>query len=205
MVAETQGGQLVNIEVNVNATYGYDVVLDFPECPNPTDERPACRTGGPIANDYDPKFAVWETLDPWAENEISVFSARVMKDDIFGIGDLTYAGSYQKYDHASLDNWSRNDANDLFRTWIINDDGYDRYTHELRLQSNGDGPLQWTVGAYFDEVDWKQTPNGQWQYHASDNRSRAIAEYLKRERAYVEAAGAELAALAPFRKTEDRD
>lgn len=163
---------------NPAATYGYDVVLDFPECPNPTDERPACRTGGPIANDYDPKFAVWETLDPWAENEISVFSARVMKDNFFGIGDLTYAGSYQKYDHASLDNWSRNDANDLFRTWIINDDGYDRYTHELRLQSNGDGPLQWTVGAFYDEVDWKNTPDGQWQYHASDNRSRAIAEYL---------------------------
>ena len=163
---------------NPAATYGYDVVLDYPECPNPTDERPACRTGGPIANDYDPKFAVWETLDPWAENEISVFSARITKDDVFGIGDLTYAGSYQKYDHASLDNWSRNDANDLFRTWIINDDGYDRYTHELRLQSNSDGPLQWTVGAFYDEVDWKSTPDGQWQYHASDNRSRAIAEYL---------------------------
>ena len=29
---------------------------------------------------------------------------------------------------------------------------------------------------------------------------RAIADYLVRERAYVEAAGQELAALAPFRK-----
>ena len=48
----------------------------------------------------------------------------------------------------------------------------------MRLQSNGDGPLQWTVGAFYDEVDWKNTPDGQWQYHASDNRSRAIAEYL---------------------------
>lgn len=77
-----------------------------------------------------------------------------------------------------LDNWSRNDANDMFRTWIINDDGYDRYTHELRLQSNTDSPLQWIVGGFYDERDWKSTPNGQWQYHASDNRSRAIAEYL---------------------------
>ena len=66
----------------------------------------------------------------------------------------------------------------MFRTWIINDDGYDRYTHEMRLQSNTDSPFEWTVGAFFDETDWKSTPNGQWQYHASDNRSRAIAEYL---------------------------
>ncbi len=34
---------------------------------------------------------------------------------------------------------------------------------------------------------------------------RAIADYLKRERAYVDAAGAELAALAPFRKTADQE
>ena len=163
---------------NPEATYGYDVSLTFPSCPNETDERPACRTGGPIAGDYNPKFAVWETLDPWDDNEWNVFSLRVQGDDVFGVGDLTYAASFQTYDHASLDNWSRNDANDMFRTWIINDDGYDRTSHELRLQSNGDGPLQWTVGAYFDEVDWKRTPNGQWQYHASDNRSRAIAEYL---------------------------
>ncbi|MBT8101145.1 MAG: TonB-dependent receptor, partial [Gammaproteobacteria bacterium] len=67
---------------------------------------------------------------------------------------------------------------DMFRTWIINDDGYDRYTHEMRLQSSGDSALEWTVGAFFDETDWKSTPNGQWQYHASDDRSRAIAEYL---------------------------
>lgn len=163
---------------NPAATYGYDVSLTFPSCPNATDERPACRTGGPIANGHDPKFSVWETLDPWDDNEISVFGIRVEGSDIGGFGALTYAGSFHDYEHASLDNWSRNDANDMFRTWIINDDGYDRMTHEVRLQSTNDGPLQWTVGAFYDEVDWKSTPNGQWQYHASDNRSRAIAEYL---------------------------
>ena len=163
---------------NPSATYGYDVSLTFPDCPIATDERAACRSGGPIANGHDPKFSVWETLDPWSDDEVSVFAARVAKDDLFGLADLVYAGSYQKYDHASLDNWSRNDANDMFRTWIINDDGYDRYSHELRLQSNSEGPLQWTLGAFYDETDWKSTPNGQWQYHASDNRSRAIAEYL---------------------------
>ena len=37
-------------------------------------------------------------------------------------------------------------------------------------------------------------------YIADPGLRRAIADYLKRERAYVEAAGAELAAMGPFRK-----
>lgn len=163
---------------NPLATYGYDVALTFPDCANPDAERPECRSGAPISGSHDPKFSLWETMDPWSDNEYNVFATQIAKDNIFSGADLVYAGSYQKYDHASLDNWSRNDANDMFRTWIINDDGYDRYTHELRLQSNTDGALQWIVGGYYDEFDWKKTPNGQWQYHADDNRSRAIAEYL---------------------------
>jgi predicted N-acyltransferase len=37
-------------------------------------------------------------------------------------------------------------------------------------------------------------------YIADPSLRRAIADYLKRERAYVAAAGAELAAMGPFRK-----
>jgi predicted N-acyltransferase len=37
-------------------------------------------------------------------------------------------------------------------------------------------------------------------YIADPGLRRAIADYLKRERAYIEAAGEELAAAAPFRK-----
>jgi uncharacterized protein len=37
-------------------------------------------------------------------------------------------------------------------------------------------------------------------YIANPALRRAIADYLKRERAYVDAAGRELAAAAPFRK-----
>ena len=162
---------------NPDATYGYDVSLTFPLCPEGA-ERTECRVGAPVAGSYDPKFALWETMDPWWDNEYNVGILNVTKDNLLQGVDFIYAGSYQKYDHASLDNWSRNDALDMFRTWIINDDGYDRYTHELRLQSNTDSAFQWTVGAFYDEVDWKSTPDGQWQYHADDNRSRAIAEYL---------------------------
>jgi predicted N-acyltransferase len=37
-------------------------------------------------------------------------------------------------------------------------------------------------------------------YIADPSLRRAVADYLVRERAYVEAASTELAALAPFRK-----
>ncbi len=67
---------------------------------------------------------------------------------------------------------------DLFRTWIIDKDGTDRWTHELRLQSNNDGPFGWTAGAFYDKSIGMKTPDYQWQYHASDNKSRAIAAYL---------------------------
>lgn len=160
---------------NPDATYGYDVYLTFPSCEG---ERPQCRTDAQFSPDYNPKFAVWETLDPWSENKMNVAALTVEKDDLFEGVDLIYAGSIQRYEHDSLDNWSRNDANDMFRTWIINDDGYDRTTSEIRLQSNTGKAFEWTVGAFYDETDWKSTPNGQWQYHASDDRSRAIAEYL---------------------------
>ena len=42
-------------------------------------------------------------------------------------------------------------------------------------------------------------------YIADPGLRRAIADYLKRERAYVEAAGGELAAAAPFRKDLEHD
>ncbi len=42
-------------------------------------------------------------------------------------------------------------------------------------------------------------------YIADPGLRRAIADYLKHERAYVDAAGRELEALAPFRKTDEQD
>ena len=162
---------------NPAATYGYDVTLDYPDCP-PNVERAECRLGGPISGSHDPKFSIWEIMDQWADNEYDVFSLRVEKDNIWEGATLTYAGSFQTWDGAYLDNWSRLDANDMFRTWIIGEDGHDRYTHELRLQSNTDSQLQWTIGGFYDDHEENPNPNGQWQYHASDNRSRAIADYL---------------------------
>ena len=94
---------------NPLATYGYDVTLDFPFCPAGT-ERPECRSGAPISGSHDPQFALWETMDPWSDDETSVYALRVSKDNLFSGADMVYAGSVHNYKHASLDNWSRNDA-----------------------------------------------------------------------------------------------
>jgi len=164
------------LTANPDADYGYDVYLDFPSCP-PGTERTECR-GGQL-NGHDPKFAIWELMDPFEEFETNLVSLNVEKYNLFSGADLFYSGSYRQstYDGRQAA-WSRLDAQDMFQTWIIDIDGSDRWTHELRLQSNGDGPFAWTVGAFYDQSIGMKTPNGQWQYHASDDKSRAIAAYL---------------------------
>jgi outer membrane receptor protein involved in Fe transport len=166
-----------NLTENPAALYNYDVTLSFPDCP-PNVERAECRLGGPISGSHDPKFSVWEIMDEWLDDEYNVISLRVQKDNLWEGATITYAGSFQTWEGSYLDNWSRNDANDMFRTWIIGDQGHERSTHELRLQSSNDSPFQWIVGAFYDDHEEDPTPNGQWQYHGADDKSRAIAEYL---------------------------
>lgn len=164
------------LTANPDADYGYDVSLDFPGCPAGV-ERTGCR-GGQL-NGHDPKFAIWELMDPFAKNKTNLVSLNVEKFNIFSGADLFYAGSYREYSYDGRQSgWSRLDAQDMFRTWIIDLDGNDRWTHELRLQSNNDGPFSWTVGAFYDKSIGLKSPDIQWQYHESDDKSRAIAAYL---------------------------
>lgn len=164
------------LTANPAAPYGYDVTLDFPSCP-PNVERSECFNGQ--YNGHDPKFSMWQLMDPFEESTTNLVSLNIEKFNIFSGADLFYVGSYRQdtYDGRQAV-WSREDSADLFRTWIIDKDGTDRYTHELRLQSNGDDAFKWTVGAFYDKRIGMKTPDGQWQYHASDNKSRAIAAYL---------------------------
>ncbi|MCF8474625.1 MAG: TonB-dependent receptor [Emcibacter sp.] len=162
------------LTANPDATYGYDVALDFPDC---TGERSEC-FGAPL-DGHNPKFSYYALVDSYADNESHLVSLNVEKDNIIDGVDVTYVGSYSKYDYAGRQGgWSRLDAQDLFRTWIIDKDGATRFTHELRLQSNDEGPLEWTVGAFYDKSKGLKTPENQWQYHANDDKSRAIAAYL---------------------------
>jgi len=162
------------LTANPAADYGYDVSFDFPSC---TGERTECR-GGQL-NGHDPKFTVWELMDPYDEARTNLVSLNVEKDDLIDGVDLAYIGSYRDNTNGGRQSfWSRGDANDMFRTWIIDKGGNTRWTHELRLQSNSDSPLEWTVGAFYDKSKGLKTPDGQWQYHANDDKSRAIAAYL---------------------------
>lgn len=164
------------LTANPDADYGYDVYFEFPDCP-PTGGRTEC-LGGQL-NGHNPDFAIYQLMDPFEEDRYDLVSLNVEKFNLFSGADLFYAGSYRDYRYDGRQAlWTRYDANDMFRTWIIDKDGTERWTHELRLQSNGDGPFQWTVGAFYDDSSGMKTPDGQWQYHASDNESRAIAAYL---------------------------
>ena len=166
---------------NSAATYGYDVALTFPDCPSGA-SRPECKIhsiGALVQDGYNPDFATWYLLNHFNANETSLVGLTIDRQDIIEGVDLSYAGSYRDTDTSGRQNhWSRYDAQDMFRTWIDDTNGWNRFTHELRLQSSGDGPIEWTVGAFHDESNGKENPNVQWQYHASDNRSRAIADYL---------------------------
>jgi len=164
------------LTANPDADYGYDVYFDFPDCP-PTGGRTEC-LGGQL-NGHNPDFAIYQLMDPFEKDATNLLSLNVEKFNIFSGTDLFYVGSYREYDYDGRQAaWTRYDANDMFRTWIIDLDGEDRWTHELRLQSNNDGPFKWTVGAFYDKSTWLKSPDIQWQYHASDNKSRAIAAYL---------------------------
>lgn len=165
---------------NALAPYGYDVSLSYPDCPTGA-TRPECKTAsiGSLVTDYDPDFAVWNLVDPEDANETDLFALTVERDNLINNVDLFYAGSYREYSNTGRQyHWSRYDAQDMFRTWIDDIDGYKRWTHELRLQSSGDSALSWTVGAFYDAQNGNPNDSVQWQHHASDNRSRAIANYL---------------------------
>lgn len=165
---------------NEEAPYGYDVELTFPDCPAGA-SRPECKTYsiGSLVQNYDPDYATWYLVNHFDANETKLFGLNVERDNVLPDVDLFYAGSYRDYSITGRQNhWSRYDAQDMFRTWIDDVDGYKRWTHELRLQSAGDGALTWTVGAFYDAQNGEPNDAVQWQYHASDNRSRAIAAYL---------------------------
>lgn len=166
---------------NPDAPYGYDIEDIVVEC-DPTLERPACRGGSApkVAQNVAQKYQVWERLDPWYKNSSNLYTLNINHDNLFDVATLNYAGSYRKYSMSSLDSWTRLDADDLFLTWIINDD-YDDYqertTHELRFQNLNPGPLSWTVGMFYDKKLTEDSFNNQNQYHEQGDLASALALY----------------------------
>lgn len=165
------------LTANPDATYGYDVSFDFPSCPDGSTSRSTCRGGQ--TNGHNEKYTVWRLMDPFDKDDVNLFGLNVEKDNLIDGVDMTYTGSYRRQSDLGRQSWwSRADANDMFRTWIIDDDTWTNWAHELRFQSNTDGPFQWTVGGFYERYEILPTDSSQWQYHASDDKSRAIAAYL---------------------------
>lgn len=164
------------LTANPDAPYGYDVAFDFPSCPDGA-SRSECR-GGQL-NGHNPKHTVWRLMDPFDKDNVDLYGVNIEKDNIVSGVDMTFTSSYRKQSDLGRQSWwSRADANDMFRTWIIDDDSWTNFANELRFQSNDDGPFQWTVGAFYERYEIDPNPNSQWQYHAADDKSRAIAAYL---------------------------
>ena len=124
------------------------------------------------------KYQVWESIDGWYQENTDLFTLNIQHDDLFGFATMTYAGSFRKHDNQGLDNWSRLDADDLFKTWIINDDFHERTTHELRFQNiDASSPLSWTVGAFYDQYETINALDEQNQYHDGGDIAGAVEMY----------------------------
>ena len=164
---------------NGASPYGYDVT-DFEVACDPNATRAVCKGGSsPIAmNGVPEKYQVWESIDNWIHENTDIFTLNIQDNNFFDFATLTYAGSFRKYDYEDIDNWSRLDASDLFKTWIVNDDRYERTTHELRFQNlDLTSPIAWTVGMFYDRKEAKNISGSQRQYMESGDINSALALY----------------------------
>jgi outer membrane receptor protein involved in Fe transport len=172
------GGYLEPIfEKNENSPYGYDVSERFVECDAHL-ERAACLNGGENITDAKDKYTVYDLIDNWAKNKLEVYTLTLIHENILDIASLTYAGSFRQFEGHYLDDWSRLDGDDMFRTWIIGEDHTKRTTHEIRLQNiDVNSPLSWTIGMFSDKFTVPETPDNQWQYHEGGDKMSALINY----------------------------
>lgn len=165
---------VADLTADESQPYGYAVDFHKDTCA-PELERSACNLGGQSYVDVSDKYAVYDLIDGSYQSKTDLFALTINYDNILDIASLTYAGSYREFSDGGLDNWSRLDASDMFRTWIINDDFSERTTHELRLQNlDLNSPLAWTVGVFYDKTVNPENPNVQWQYHEAGDKNSAI-------------------------------
>lgn len=164
------------LTANPDAPFGYDVEIGIAdECAG---KRVECMSSGYIAGGSDPRYNAWELMDGTVDDDTNIFTLNINHDNIADIATMSYDGSIRNYDDyvGTSANWSRSDGSDMFRTWIINDFQRKRTTHELRFSSidNG-GPIDWTVGYFYDKDEKGKGGNRQDQYHGDGDVGKAIA------------------------------
>lgn len=160
---------------NPDALFGQEVIkAENPDCADP---RPVCLNGGP--HNVDPKYAIWELQDEYTNGDFDLFSINLEHEDVFGFASLNYAGSFRVETKDGLDDWSRGDGKDMFKTWIIAESDTERTTHEIRLQDiNTNDNFDWTVGYFYDKSSLGNGHNGKIQYHENDDSTKALATEL---------------------------
>ena len=164
------------LTANPDAPFGYDVEIDIAdECEG---TRVECMSSGYIAGGSNPRYNAWELMDGTVDDDTNMLTLNISHDNIFGIASMSYDGSIRNYDDyvgRSAD-WSRSDGSDMFRTWIVNDFQRKRTTHELRFSSiDTGGPIDWTVGYFYDKDEMGKGGNRQDQYHGDGDQGKAIA------------------------------
>jgi iron complex outermembrane receptor protein len=164
------------LTANPDAPFGYDVEIGIAdECAG---TRVECMSSGNIAGGSNPRYNAWELMDGTVDDDTNMLTLNINHDNLFGIASMSYDGSIRDYDDyvGRSANWSRSDGSDMFRTWIINDFQRKRTTHELRFSSidNG-GPIDWTVGYFYDKDEKGKGGNRQDQYHGDGDQGKAIA------------------------------
>lgn len=158
---------------NPVSPWGYDVGYVETDCPVGV-TRAMCMGVPSRAKDTPERFRVYSLQDDWLTTGNDVYALTATHEDLFGLASATYVGSYQVYNEGALEDWSRLDMADLMRTWIINDLGEKRLTHELRFQGLSRSNFDWTVGVYFDKTWTGHRPDAQWQYHENTPEGIAI-------------------------------
>ena len=178
------GYYTMNLTADETEPYGWAVSDDFTAC-GAGEERWQCRQSAETvhSDDLNPRFTFWELLDNSEERETNMGTLNVEHENIADFMRMSYVGSYRRTTDSGLDNWSRLDGNDLFRTWIINrnagSDAGKRMTHELRFNSiDEDSPIQWTIGAFYDKRTGGNVPDLQYQYHQGDDAGQTYAKAL---------------------------
>ena len=175
--AEGEGYWELLYSENENSAYGYDVSDRYVDC-DAQMTRPQCLLGDSYNRGTDEKYEVYESLDDWEEYRENLYTVRLEADNLFDYANFVYIGSYREYKGSYLTDWSREDAQDLFRTWIIGKDHTQQTTSEFRLQnSDTTGKLNWTLGGFYDKSEDPENPDNQWQYHAPGDRTAAAALY----------------------------
>ncbi|MCZ8131997.1 MAG: TonB-dependent receptor [Steroidobacteraceae bacterium] len=146
-----------SVRIQPSDAFRLDLIIDYSKFENgntaivPNDGFGAAQALGAVptgskleVRNNVPSFQNWETGGPTATLEWR-------PNDAFSV---TYVGSYRKFDQDFLFN---TDGTEIEVTRTSTKVDSQQHSHELRLASTGDAPLQWIAGGYYLKEDKEGT------------------------------------------------